>query len=75
MGKHVSLCRIPSHVGIKRNEMAEEAAKDGICAAITQSKIPPESFLPHISKLYVTFFWGSEDLCLLRWQNLKTCCA
>jgi len=21
----------------------------------------------------VTFYWGSEDLCLLRWQNLKTC--
>jgi len=23
----------------------------------------------------VTFFGGSEDLYLLRWQNLKTCCA
>jgi len=23
----------------------------------------------------VTFFGGSEDLCLLRWQNLKTSCA
>jgi len=51
MGKHVSLCWIPSHVGIKVNEMADKAAKDGICSVITQSKIPPESFFPHIAKL------------------------
>ena len=25
--------------------------------------------------IIVTFFGGSEDLCLLRWQNLKTRCA
>ena len=40
-------------VGIKGNEMADKAAKDGICFVITQSKIPSESFFPHIiSKLY-----------------------
>ena len=39
IGKHVSLCWIPSHVGIKGNEMADKAAKDGICAVITQGKI------------------------------------
>jgi len=30
--------------------MAYKAAKEGICSVITQSKIPPESFFPHISK-------------------------
>jgi len=58
IGKHVSLCWIPSHVGIKGNEMANKAAKDGICSVITQGKIPPESFFPHISKL-----------CMKEWQD------
>jgi len=58
MGKHVSLCWIPCHVGIKGNETADKAAKDGICSIITQSKIPPESFFPHISKL-----------CMEEWQD------
>jgi len=31
MGKHVSLCWIASHVGIKGKEMADKAAKDVIC--------------------------------------------
>ena len=51
MGKHVSLCWIPSHFGIKGNEMADNAAKEGIRSVITQSKIPRERFFPHISKL------------------------
>ena len=57
MGKHVSLCWVPSHVGIKGNEMADIAAKEGIRSVITQSKIPPESFFLHISKL-----------CMEEWQ-------
>jgi len=59
MGKHVSLYWILSHVGIKGNEMADKAAKEGICFVITQSKIPPESFFPYISKL-----------CMEEWQDL-----
>jgi len=60
IGKHVSLGWITSHVGIKGNEMADSAAKEGrpICSVITQSKIPPESFFPHISKL-----------CMEEWQD------
>ena len=58
MGKHVSLCWIPSYVGIKGNEMADNAAKEGIRSVVTQSKIPPESFVPHISKL-----------CMEEWQD------
>jgi len=58
MGKHVSLCWIPSYVGIKRNEMADKAAKEGISSVITQSKIPPDSFFPHTSKL-----------CKAEWQD------
>jgi len=57
-GKHVSLCWIPSHVGIKVYEMADKTVKEGICSVITQSKIPPESFFPHISKL-----------CMQEWQD------
>jgi len=58
MGKHVSLCWIPSHVGIKGNEMADKAAKDDTCSVITQIKIPLESFFPYISKL-----------CMEEWQD------
>ena len=61
MGKRVSLCWIPSNVGIKGNEMADKAAKDGICSVITQSKIPPESFFPHISKLHMEEWQDSWD--------------
>jgi len=58
MGKHVSLCWIPSHVRIKLNEMADNAAKEGICSVITQIKIPLERFFPHICKL-----------CMEEWQD------
>ena len=33
--------------------------------------VPLQTF----TTIHVTFFGGSEDLCLLRWQNLKACCA
>jgi len=58
MGKHVTLCWIPSYVGIKGKEKADKAAKVGICSVITRSKISPESFFPHISKL-----------CMEKWQD------
>ena len=38
--------------------MADNAAKEGIRSVITQSKIHPESFFPHISKL-----------CMEEWQD------
>ena len=38
--------------------MADNAAKEGILSIITQSKIPPECFFPHISKL-----------CMEEWQD------
>jgi len=62
MGKHVSLCWISSHVGIKGNEITDNAAKEGIRSVITQSKIPPKSFFPHISKL-----------CMEEWQDSWDC--
>jgi len=37
--------------------MADNAAKEGIRSVITQSKIPPESLFPYISKL-----------CMEEWQ-------
>ena len=40
------------------NEMADNAAKEGIRSVISQSKIPTESFFPHISKL-----------CMEEWQD------
>jgi len=58
--KHVSLCWIRNYVGKKGNKMADKAAKKGICSVITQNKIPPESFLLHISKL-----------CMEKWQDSR----
>jgi len=54
----LTLCWILSDVGIKGNEMADNAAKDSMCSVISQSKIPPESFFPNTSKL-----------CMEEWQD------
>jgi len=40
MGKHVSLCWIPSLISIKGNEMADKVAKGGICLSSLKSRFP-----------------------------------
>ena len=60
--RHITLCRTPSHVGIKGNEMADMAAKAGIRSAITRNKMPADSFLPITIYLKALYGRMARDL-------------
>ena len=63
MGKRITLCWIPSHIGIEGNEMADELAKIGLELEPSQDKIPASDSKPTINR-FIREGWQS------RWNNL-----
>ena len=62
-GKQIHFCWVPSHVGIRGNEMADKAAKEGLSkTAPVHYKIPYTDYMPNI-KAYVKNLWQE------RWNN------
>jgi ribonuclease HI len=55
-GTHVSLCWVPSHIGIKGNERADAAAKAALTLDIAFVKIPHSDVKPCIDK-YINQMW------------------
>lgn len=62
--KNVSLCWIPSHVGIGGNEKADVEAKAALSKPVSRMKLPADDFLPSI-KVHCTNVWQhSWDSCV-----------
>jgi len=59
-GKSVTFCRIPSHLGIWRNESADTAAKAGLDEPITDMKFLVSDVLTCVNQL-----------CTREWQTSK----
>lgn len=63
--KHITLCWIPSHVGITGNEFADKAARDSnLCPINNSYKIPPKDITNYF-KLTITQTWQSD------WTNMR----
>ena len=56
--KHIIICWIPSHTGIKGNEKADIAAKSALLLPLSNFKLPYNDFKPIINK-YLFNKWQS----------------
>jgi len=49
MDKTIVFCWIPSHVNIRSNERADDAAKSALTSPITDMKFPASELIPYTS--------------------------
>lgn len=59
----VKLAWVPSHVGIKGNELADQAAAESLLNDICKKKIPHQDLKPLVKKMFKSkwqFFWDTQ---------------
>ena len=62
-GKTITLCWIPSHIGIRGNERADEAAKLALSSTISSLKCPPTDFHQDLANRCQTLWQEEWDGC------------
>ena len=63
--KDIVFCWLPSHIGIRGNEMADKAAKEALKLAVSNLAIPSSDFRPTITRL-LKAKWQQQ------WDNLPS---
>jgi len=63
MDKTIVFCWIPSHVNIRSNERADDAAKSALTSPITDMKFPASELIPYV-----------HQFCLDEWEDIWDCC-
>ena len=62
--KTIHLCWIPSHIGIRRNEAADMAAKKSLNQDITVSQVPYTDLKSYIRRFISSKWQGRWSSCL-----------